>query len=446
MAFVQTLLPSSIIDLTEDDEMVDADDVQSACAKSTTQSAIGGSDSLKRPEIQETLDLAVSRAETAGLLLSSRLNSWKDLTKPTTHNNNAAANETPFADKTPRSTSNECERPVKIEGPLTPRLLPYQSPKSTSLPRVGSSRPQPGLASSANAHQRAKDTVWDFPDSDVDDNRSRSVEQRRDTPTTTPEETTLASDRIPRKAASSANRAIADSYKILNPLETQLEARVTTPRKPGRPRKDEWTPTKQSGSGRDRGKSEVGGRYIGGGPMSPTPQSKVQPITAVKDGTILPGARAIDILSKKRKRSSISGDASAPQKEPGTPLPQVMHSENIATPVQQNREHLSAANQHAQITFSPIDERASNILKDSSCMPRQPPVVPPSFFPTTITPVIDKMSQSSTAPVVSAAQIKVYETIIHPTIAKATKPHNGILPDDELTSIGRKVSVPSKFS
>ena len=71
---------------------------------------------------------------------------------------------------------------------------------------------------------------------------------RAQIPTASPRGTqdSVAIGRKPRGAAIDASNQIAEAYRFLNPLEETLEASLTTPKKPGRPKKDEWTPTSHS--------------------------------------------------------------------------------------------------------------------------------------------------------------------------------------------------------
>ena len=117
---------------------------------------------------------------------------------------------------------------------------------------------------------------------------------------------TPATNRIRRQAAVHASHTLTEVYKTLNPLEERLQASTTTPKKLGRPRKDEWTPS--SHGSRSTDESDVRRRFVTEDAISPT--------SHVGQGLDLNGHRKISmespLSSKKRKCSS-------PSLEPGSP-------------------------------------------------------------------------------------------------------------------------------
>ena len=117
---------------------------------------------------------------------------------------------------------------------------------------------------------------------------------------------TPATNRIRRQAAVHASHTLTEVYKTLNPLEERLQASTTTPKKLGRPRKDEWTPS--SHGSRSTEESDVRRRFATDDIISPT--------SHVGQGLDLNEHRKIvmesPLSSKKRKRLS-------PSLEPGSP-------------------------------------------------------------------------------------------------------------------------------
>ncbi len=117
---------------------------------------------------------------------------------------------------------------------------------------------------------------------------------------------TPVTNRIRRQAAVHASHTLTEVYKTLNPLEERLQASTTTPKKLGRPRKDEWTPS--SHGSRSTEESDVRRRF--------GTEEAISPTSHVGQGLDLNGHRNISTGSplspKKRKCPS-------PSLEPGSP-------------------------------------------------------------------------------------------------------------------------------
>ena len=117
---------------------------------------------------------------------------------------------------------------------------------------------------------------------------------------------TPPNNRIRRQAAVHASHTLTEVYKTLNPLEEKLEAATTTPKKLGRPRKDEWTPT--SHGTRSTEESDVRLRFGTDVTTSPTLLVDRDPTRGRKVSIEGPSS------SKKRKRPSLSPEQESPSK------------------------------------------------------------------------------------------------------------------------------------
>lgn len=117
---------------------------------------------------------------------------------------------------------------------------------------------------------------------------------------------TPAKSRIRRQAAVHASHTLTEVYKTLNPLEEKLQASTTTPKKLGRPKKDEWTPS--SHGSRSTEESDVRPRYVMDVTGSPTSIVTHDPNRRRKVSMEGPSS------SKKRKRSSLSPEQESPSK------------------------------------------------------------------------------------------------------------------------------------
>ena len=113
-------------------------------------------------------------------------------------------------------------------------------------------------------------------------------------------------NRIRRQAAVHASHTLTEVYKTLNPLEEKLEASTTTPKKLGRPRKDEWTPT--SHGSRSTEESDVRPRF--GTDVTTSPTSLVDRDPNRRRKVSIEGPST----SKKRKRPSLSPEQESPSK------------------------------------------------------------------------------------------------------------------------------------
>ena len=131
---------------------------------------------------------------------------------------------------------------------------------------------------------------------------------------------TPATNRIRRQAAVHASHTLTEVYKTLNPLEERLQASTTTPKKIGRPRKDEWTPSSHGSHSTEE--SDVRRRFVMEDTISPT--------SHVGQGLDLNGHRKVSmdspLSSKKRKCPSPSLEPGSPSKLARTAGPQVQDS------------------------------------------------------------------------------------------------------------------------
>ena len=218
-----------------------------------------------------------------------------------------------------------------------------------------------------------------------------------------------STNRVRRQAAVQASHTLTEVYKTLNPLEEKLQASTTTPKKLGRPRKDEWTPS--SHGSRSTEESDVKGRFTTEDPISPTSHAG--------QGLDLDRHRKISIegplSSKKRKSPSLSP-------EPGSP------SKLARTGDSQVQDSLSG-NGHTSPT-SPHEPPLQTIRDCQGVMPRN---VPNFRF----------TSKSSNQDFYSGSDLRsaeVLEEFIY-TIAKSQKRrYKYALSKDQLKSISKDVS------
>ena len=390
VAFAQHLGSIDIIDLTEDDAALETLKRPSAREVSLTFPIENDntSNTLRLKSSQEDLISAASRAEAASKLFSSRLKSWTEKPRLKIHKiDNALGSITPGIANS-KTSSKVFHKPTTLHTLCSTRDPVHLPSNLIPLSSTGSLGPKADPFS-ADAGQRASYAARESSESVMEENRSQCETRKREISKTILEDANLAKTRSPRKAARSANLAIANSYEVLNPLEEKFEAGLTTPKKPGRPRKDEWTPAKPSVHGRGGGKPEAGMRNVTRGSLSPMSRNITETRQIENDDPTEITVGSKEPLSKKRKLSSISGNSQ----------PSTMHSG------QQPSSSL------------PSDPAIANLVKD---------IVPGS--------------NSIPIPVASAALSKWYDAIVHPAIHKATKRYSEVLTMNELTSIGKSVS------
>lgn len=474
MAAARSLGAIDIIDLTEDNETIDKGDV-SLLGRSVTISrsrAVGGAISS---DYNESPDSVVSKADAARILLNDRIQSSQDLSKSSSFGNPTTPKKPGFRDQIDRTVSNVLQSPTTSETKPSPRPLPYQPPKPATLPRVRHSVLRLATASPANTGQRVLTSVWDLPDSDWEEYLSESEKSKRDTPTTTPEsaEHISLSNRTPRTAARDANRAIAGSYAYLNPLEARLEARFSSPQKPGRPRKEEWTP--KSGSSRRGQNSEIRGQRNREDSLSPTPRERPSSRSAVTEKAQSANTTPKHTSPKKRKRSSASGDSTPRFKLPKTTILQFFKANNtIDTPegnheilglAQQSqynpdldilepaldapngppavRVHSISPQQSTRISGPTTDIPILNVPKDSQVLGRRS-LTPAHPAPVMAQPAKEaSRSISSYVPVTNVKVKAIYEMMVFPAIKKIERCYKGSLSSKTLKTISKSVSGPS---
>ena len=191
-----------------------------------------------------------------------------------------------------------------------------------------------------------------------------------------------STNRVRRQAAVQASHTLTEVYKTLNPLEEKLQASTTTPKKLGRPRKDEWTPS--SHGSRSTEESDVRRRF--------TTEDASSPTSSVGQGLDLDRHRNISIEgpipSKKRKRPRLSPEPGSPSKlartgglqfqdsvpgngdtapisSHGPPLQTIRDYQRVMRPNVPNFRFTSKSlNQDYQVFYSDADLRLAEILEE----------------------------------------------------------------------------------
>ncbi len=221
---------------------------------------------------------------------------------------------------------------------------------------------------------------------------------------------TPATNRIPRQAAVHASHTLAEVYKVLNPLEERLQASTTTPKKLGRPRKDEWTPSSHSSRGTEE--SDVRRRTVMDNTISPT--------FHVGQGLGLNGHRKESmespLSSKKRKFSSPSLEPGSPSKFARTAGLQVQDSVPSERDTSQTSSHepsLQTIRNCQHVT--PLNIPNSRVNAKSSCQ--------------------DYYARDS-----EKRLAEMLEQLISPTLRNAKRRYKYTLSKDQLNSICKAVS------
>ena len=295
----------------------------------------------------------------------------------------------------------------------------------------------PGVRGNAiNGISKNKRATAPIPEPRIQTLASRPSPVRPRTPNTAPDNkgNSITPSRRPRAAAIDASRLIARDYDILNPLEEQQQVTVNTPKKPGRPRKDEWIPTKHytPKSGSDWG---PGNKYEETGlPNEDSPSPRPQ----IHDSQIANGHsdEQFKVTLKppaKRKRSS--------------PLLELGSSKLPRTEGLQNGDHKFTGellDKQSQSHYTP-EEPSMQLIRDCQEPNQAGNQRPPSASPPAASrPNTDRVSAAqygfNTTPSDIAVLTEVFSTVVYPAIKKAKKRHRGTLTDDELISIGKSVS------
>ena len=219
-----------------------------------------------------------------------------------------------------------------------------------------------------------------------------------------------ATNRIPRQAAVHASNTLAEVYKVLNPLEERLQASTTTPKKLGRPRKDEWTPSSHSSCGTEE--PDVRRRFVMNDAVSPT--------SHVGQGLSMKWHRKVStespLPSKKRKCPSPSLEPGSPSKIARTTGLQVQDS----TPGNGNTSRTSS------------HEPSLQTIRD--CQHVTPPNIPNSRS-NAKSPYQDYYAGDSERRLAG-----MLEQFVFPTLRNAKRRYKYTLSKDELDSICEAVS------
>ena len=292
---------------------------------------------------------------------------------------------------------------------------------------------------SLTGSHNAKGDTAPIPEPKAQTAANRASPARPTTPKTASNRDTdrLTPSRRPRAAAIDASRSITRDYDFLNPLEERLQASVTTPRKPGRPRKDEWTPTKKptpkSGSSQAVGKSEEPGRFKVTRSRSPNARGLENHRTKgySDDG---PAGKTKDIptLSKKRKHSSWSAEPESPIK-----LARTEGLQNLLPAI------TSASLEEISVVGSvPSGSSPQKTRSHQEFNQAENEHVRPTFTPQRVTtePVSALAHSSTSNSGDNEFLTEFFSTVVNPVIEKAKKRHKGCLSEKELISIGKSVS------
>ena len=220
---------------------------------------------------------------------------------------------------------------------------------------------------------------------------------------------TPATNRIRRQAAVHASHTLTEVYKTLNPLEERLQASTTTPKKLGRPRKDEWTPSTHGS--RSTEESDVRRRF--------ETEDTISPTSHAGQGLDLNGHRKISmespLSSKKRKRLSPSLEPGSPSKLARTAGLQVQES----MPGNEDRPRTSS------------HEPSLQMIRD--CQRVMPPVVPNFRFTA-------KSSYQHYYAGSDQRLAEILEELISTTLNNQKRRYKYTLSKDQLNSICKAVS------
>ena len=306
------------------------------------------------------------------------------------------------------AASNRQDPQEHITGSITPPL-PAAVKSSTSLQKDG--RPQTLRYSTGRAPSQATTNSSHDGQTTIAKRPSSSIPSRA--PTFRPS----------RAAAKSADRRISETYDILNPLEAQ-EPKVATPKKPGRPRLDQWTP-----KSRPNGSLEDLSKALG-----------ITKEDAASNGNLSiaahqPSAQASleSAVAKKRKRSSHGYDSDRSYKSHKGLVVTLKPSERGSRPTRNGKP--SAENSDQQIPSHNLQPE-TNISNNSSRSGSSQAASGPNEVLSTI----GKLPSVASDPADSDPFTRVFTTAVYPALTKAERKAQGRLPKAELLSIFRSVS------
>ena len=264
----------------------------------------------------------------------------------------------------------------------------------------------------------------------------------------------LSTARPPRAAAQSAGQIIAKTYDLLNPLEAQREASNTTPRKPGRPKVDEWTP--KSHSTHSTTKNEAASRSS---PVSPVPHAASVRTNIIKDDPSVTERSANSglIFEHKRKRQKASPNPDLPSKhlKLGNPPTEPWHIAEPSTliPAKQTSSHPfrgSHSHPQSQVTFNLEDEPTqSTPISDLDTLQELPNTVRPREASVRAEHEgLERIAGTSvigTPPNVQSPNHeltlrRIFETLVYTSIKNAQRLFRGRIPANKMLSISKAVS------
>lgn len=377
MAQTQAARLSNVIDLTEEDD--DEDTFQQ-------------------------LRIAASKAEAAASRVNGHLDSRISTSSPHSYNLDPLKARNPSLGKVTSPAA--APGPHKITKADTTKSLPLLKKdaqahsKDPKLGTVGPRRPP------ADAH-----STTPFRDS-----RPKLSEPSRDgTNTAAP---TL---RSPRAAARSAGHAISETYDILNPLEAQQEAKNTTPKKPGRPKVDQWTPKSRSTNG--AGRSD-------GGDCSSLPD-KVQSNGRIEmAGPQFPMLGSDPSLQLKRKRSSPSLESHRDSNSAKRPA---LHVANAYAAV----HDLEANESSARLGPVQSNHHPPKQMNTNSTSKRRHDRLAPNLDDHL--PKFARQYLSTLSSAQRKALRTIFDTMIYPAVVEAREGAHGSLTEEQLDLISNRV-------
>lgn len=356
----------------------------------------------------DQLSSAASRAEAAASRLTNHLQSLTSTSKTSPYGASSGQNSSSGKPSRP-ATNGGGILPGKDRVSQTRRPLPDSSLRSVITgPRLGTF----GLRGPSSHNESSMRMRYDRPATPAISKKSS--------------EPNPSVVRSPRAAAQSAGRTIAKTYEVLNPLEAEREARINTPRKPGRPRMDQYTPNGQT----SRYISKTESRNTGGrsSTTSPTPRLNRIPTTETRTSPLADIAGSGVILNRKRKHQSGSPDSDPSAKH-------IRH--NV-----QNPAHESVSNNAASF------DRSNTGRKPQA--PRPSPSLAPGFeehleekgignFRATSSPE-QPQQWNPKDPVDAVAHANVFSRVIYPGIRAAKKKYEDRFTEERLAAIGKGVS------
>ena len=385
----------------------------------------------------DTLHVAASKAQAAASRLSSQ---FKSLTaaanrNPFEHRKNVASKETTIgkeagvAGKT-LYRSDEVDRPP-----------PHQSLSSENKVKTPSKGPREGSFKAQVSFLDNKD-IRRAGGSDIEPPRKSKDVQHFG----------ASNGRSPRAAAHAAERIIANTYNILNPLEEQQEANSRTPRKPGRPKIDQWTPNHK--------KTKVPNHDKRGGIDSVVPVS--QDLDTESSGEDYDSSGSLASVKPaltsehKRKREDSSSDSASTSKQARLPIANSKLDYGRNNPFQEASSLLPAgavlfkklsrepdSEGNFGPTPGPLIDTAASISEKLSQQIAQTTLRPKHSMEMAETG--DTGIGGDPTPIQDSTNFvalsKIFRLVIYPALKKAKTRHHDQLAEDDLVSISRTVAT-----